>query len=213
MDIIELAKEAGFETKSFNSIDQDEVVAGINHYVITDVLERFAALVRAGVLADQFRGVTKMVGCAYCNNPLFAGTKCNNCGRVTLAEPMKQEPVASVRWGKYKSIEWTATEQLHELLGRYREGQTPLQLYAAPIEPVKQEPVAWQFFEDGLWHNGSDYNCHRQNTEEAGYQIRELYAAPVDAKAIRAEALEEAAQMCERKAPRTVCAAAIRGLK
>ena len=47
MNIIELAKEAGFETKSFNSIDPDEVVAGINHYVITDALERFAALVRA----------------------------------------------------------------------------------------------------------------------------------------------------------------------
>ena len=28
----------------------------------------------------------EMVGCAYCNNPLFAGTKCNNCGFITLAE-------------------------------------------------------------------------------------------------------------------------------
>ena len=33
-----------------------------------------------------FRPVSEMVGCAYCNNPLFAGTKCNNCGRITLAE-------------------------------------------------------------------------------------------------------------------------------
>ena len=49
------------------------------------------------------------------------------------AEQAEQEPVASVRWGRYKECEWTATERLHELLGRYREGQTPLQLYAAPV--------------------------------------------------------------------------------
>ena len=45
----------------------------------------------------------------------------------------------------------------------------------------------------------------------------ELYAASVDAKAIRAEALEEAAKVCESKELRGIiagmCAAAIRGLK
>ena len=40
-----------------------------------------------------FRPVSEMVGCAYCNNPLFAGTKCNNCGRITLAEQAEPEPL------------------------------------------------------------------------------------------------------------------------
>lgn len=40
-----------------------------------------------------------------------------------------------------------------------------------------QEPVAWQFFDNGEWHTGSDRNNHRQNTEAAGYQVRNLYAA------------------------------------
>jgi len=35
---------------------------------------------------DHSGEASEMVGCAYCNNPLFAGTKCNNCGFITLAE-------------------------------------------------------------------------------------------------------------------------------
>lgn len=42
--------------------------------------------------ADHIAGTGKVIGCAYCDNPLFAGTKCNNCGRVTLAEQAEQEP-------------------------------------------------------------------------------------------------------------------------
>lgn len=48
----------------------------------------------SGKPIDHIASTGKMIGCAYCDNPLFAGTKCNNCGRVTLAEPVKQEPVA-----------------------------------------------------------------------------------------------------------------------
>lgn len=40
-----------------------------------------------------------------------------------------------------------------------------------------QEPVGWQFFDAGEWHAGSEKNNHRQNTEVAGYQVRNLYAA------------------------------------
>ena len=84
-------------------------------------------------------------------------------------------------------------------------------------EPVKHEPVA---IADGTFN----HNC------PIGAP---LYAAPVDAKAIRAEALEEAAKMCEVKVKRPAdyggrfggygdfygektgseCAAAIRGLR
>src|SRR5690606_18849514 len=50
-------------------------------------------------------------------------------------------------------------------------------LLAAPA--VQGEPVGWQFYQDGKWWNGDDrIKDHRKNTEEAGYPIREVYAAP-----------------------------------
>ena len=69
----------------------------------------------------------------------------------------------------------------------------------ALAEPVKQEPVGevdlhkelgqlrWMGGDEG-WDNA--IHAVRKRLEE-------LYAAPVDAKAIRAEALEEAAKVCE----------------
>ena len=53
--------------------------------------------------------------------------------------------------------------------------------------------------------------------QTSGFDIP-LYAAPVDAKAIRAEALDEAAKVCEQDEFQIYetaerCAAAIRGLK
>ena len=64
-------------------------------------------------------------------------------------------------------------------------------------EPVKQEPVAWAtkiskaFFNSPA--NGVFQVSHLMRDE---YNVP-LYASPVDAKAIRAEALEEAAKLCE----------------
>jgi len=40
------------------------------------------------------------------------------------------------------------------------------------------EPVAWQFLQDGEWHNGSSLNNHRENTEKDGYLVRDLYTSP-----------------------------------
>ena len=129
MNIIELAKEAGFPTMTEYGYES---------------LERFAALVRAGVLADQFPDATKMV-----------------------AEHVKQEPVAY----------WSNDEQ--NIVVRY--------------DLIKDQHLLFDYLP--------------------------LYAAPVDTKAIRAEALEEAAKVCEaNKNYRglgviTIIAAAIRGLK
>jgi hypothetical protein len=70
-------------------------------------------------------------------------------------------------------------------------------------EPVKQEPVAW-------------VNAERNTiTWEKIYpNMGPLYAAPVDAKAIRAEALEEAAEIVDSVLGRqNAVSAAIRGLK
>lgn len=43
---------------------------------------------------------------------------------------------------------------------------------------VQGEPVGWQFYQDGKWWHGDDQiKDHRKNTEEAGYLIRDVYAA------------------------------------
>jgi hypothetical protein len=88
------------------------------------------------------------------------------------------------------------------------------------------EPVAWQFFQDGKWWNGSEYNCHRQNTEDAGIPVRNLYTNPPSVEDMRIETLEKAAKMCDGMSdlaerqelkPRASfyrqCAAAIRSMK
>jgi len=89
------------------------------------------------------------------------------------------------------------------------------EILGLPIaEPVKQEPVA-VISESaiGLVKLHSNGACLPFGTQ--------LYAAPVDAKAIRAEALEEAAKVCDGYAAdpdddhnlSMLCAAAIRELK
>ena len=53
--------------------------------------------------------------------------------------------------------------------GAYKERETLAQT---------QEPVAWQFFEGGKWHNGMEVNDHRKHTEAAGVPVRDLYTTP-----------------------------------
>jgi len=62
----------------------------------------------------------------------------------------------------------------------------------ALAQPVKQEPVAWWNGKETAWFEH----------ELCGWQAPDgctipLYAVPVSAEAIRAEALEEAAKLCE----------------
>jgi len=45
--VIRMAKEAGFHTKLFNSIDGYEVACASDVYILTDEVIRFAALVAA----------------------------------------------------------------------------------------------------------------------------------------------------------------------
>lgn len=52
-------------------------------------------------------------------------------------------------------------------------------LYARPAQ-AEQQPVSWQFYQDGKWWNGDDrIKDHRKNTEAAGIPVRDLYAAPI----------------------------------
>ena len=81
-----------------------------------------------------------------------------------------------------------------------------------PAEPVKQEPVAWVI--NTL--DGITLDWDLEGWKPIG-KPNPLYAAPVDAKAIRAEALEEAAKRADAYAYMSdnfnVLAAEIRGLK
>lgn len=88
----------------------------------------------------------------------------------------------------------------------------------ARAEQEKQEPVAWRVhpFDYGVGHEGAYAMTMRLEQVEAwnrkGWIVESLYTAPVDAKAIRAEALEEAAKLFDCDDYRSL-AAAIRGLK
>jgi hypothetical protein len=96
---------------------------------------------------------------------------------------------------------------------------------AAAVQPVKQEPVAWiEYSPQGEVTLYKEYGDGLTKKDiRAGWKLLPLYTAPVDAKAIRAEALEEAAKVVLADAfamsfqsmgqYRTACAAAIRGLK
>ena len=44
-----------------------------------------------------------------------------------------------------------------------------------PAQFETQEPVAWQFFRGGRWHNGTEFYDHRKHTEAAGVPVRDLY--------------------------------------
>ena len=51
-------------------------------------------------------------------------------------------------------------------------------LKAAIVEIDKCGPVAWQFYQDGKWHNGMETNNHKKNTIDAGIPVRILYTSP-----------------------------------
>lgn len=49
---------------------------------------------------------------------------------------------------------------------------------SALAELEKNEPVGWQFYQDGKWCNGMDTNNHKQNTVDAEFPVRDLYTSP-----------------------------------
>jgi len=134
-----------------------------------------------------------------------------------------------------------AENTLKDIIRVYKfETGTPVTALAAIrealAEPVKKEPVMDNeriFALREAERNGSEHNYFNARPHNDTPTLRGMfcqgfdrgfhkgleYAAPVDAKAIRAEALEEAAKWCEAKQSynamhaNTEFAAAIRGLK
>ena len=148
-------------------IEGTKSVAGIK------CTEALAAIREA--MADHSGDANEMVGCAYCDNPLFAGTKCNNCGRVTLAEPVAMpEPLEHPPLYPDENAE----EQMRAY--HYRTGWNEcLEKCKSAIsssqhqEPVKQEPVAWRYNSNGDWI---------YKDRKVWNDAEPLYAAPVSAK-------------------------------
>ena len=105
-----------------------------------------------------------------------------------VAEPVKKEPVA---W-----IEPDGTPSKYN----HSTGMKPL--YAAPVDAKAIDFDTWM---------------KHPYTIELNKRVKEDYIPATDAKAIRAEALEEAAKVCDDESRYSndaeCCAAAIRGLK
>ena len=150
-EALKLAEEA-LEEFFYDAKEQPELWEALA--AIREALAEQDHFATSGKPIDHIASTGKMIGCAYCDNPLFAGTKCNNCGRVTLAEPVKQEPVG---YTAQSVIDWLSSDERTDVA-------------EAEIR-LKKKPSG------------------RSNVP--------LYAAPVDAIAIRAEALEEAAKVIE----------------
>ena len=61
---------------------------------------------------------------------------------------------------------------------RYANGNKAIEALRTALAQPEQEPVGWQFFQDGRWHDGTYLHNHRKNTEADGYPVRDLYTAP-----------------------------------
>lgn len=102
-------------------------------------------------------------GCDYCNNPLFAGTKCKNCGRV-------KESLTD----QYPNAPWLS--EAHALCsdmcvpqGHISDRIKSLREKLGAAEPVKQ------FRKVGCadWYDG-----HPDETGGGPYEVRKLYTTP-----------------------------------
>ena len=60
-----------------------------------------------------------------------------------------------------------------------------------------QEPVAWQFFQNGKWHNCMEVNDHRKHTEAVGVPVRDLYTTPPQRTWVGLDEVEIVGCTCE----------------
>jgi len=111
--------------------------------------------------------------------------------RKALAEQDKQEPVAVISESAIGLV------KLHSNGVNLPFG-TPL--YAAPVQPVKQEPVAYAPII--TFRDSQLYQVSKQLTPEF---CNPLYAAPVDAKAIRAEERQRCIEAIRKAHDKELC--------
>ena len=141
---------------------------------------------------------------------------------IADADKMVREPVFKARKAFWK----VALGNNTKLANLAKAAIDEVEKYAAPVEPVKQEPVAWRVRGYNQFKTGNPAPWrYVDGTDKPTVNIPDccdfepLYAEPVDAKAIRAEALEYAAYICDGIAHNDSgfvaeeCANAIRSLK
>ena len=187
----------------------------LRHFPSIMSKEALAAIREA--LADAFaasgKPITKPVkkNTPYCKSvPMCA----KPCGDESCVEPVKQEPVAFDKWDVDEAKRILPMMRQGVALLEYVAGALP-----KSAEPVKQEPVAWintngavnKLREAGWAMNTAQLQPVKQEPvayvyekDVAGIGMRkdvaftkhvevgtDLYAAPVDAKDIRAEAYQQ----------------------
>ena len=98
-------------------------------------------------------------GCEFCSHPLYAGTKCKNCGRE---QPAQQDDWKDRLIAQYQeTILWQA-KRITELMEQPSQSSKPFDAHAAPGQSFdtnsrtpQQEPVAW-----GVdWGRAGDQSC------------------------------------------------------
>lgn len=83
--------------------------------------------------------------------------------------------------GRIEDGGYISHEKTRHAFAAYRAGRKMAMLAAAPA--VQMEVVGWQFYQDGKWWNGDDrIKDHKKNTQEAGFRVRDVYAAPQPAE-------------------------------
>ena len=71
--------------------------------------------------------------------------------------------------------------------------QTAIKVAEEALAQTEQEPVAWQFFQGGKWHNGMEFHNHRKHTIAAGTPVRDLYTSSPQRKPLTDEAIAQIA--------------------
>lgn len=97
----------------------------------------------------------------------------------TIAKMLDAESESLSSGVKYSTAKQASKEirRLHAENERLRAENESMAKRLQEIE--QQEPVSWQFYQNDQWSHGSEYHNHRENTEQGGIPVRDLYALPV----------------------------------
>ena len=194
-EALKLAEEALYKAESVYEAVRTHPIA------IQQVQKALAAIREALAEPVKQKQVAK-VKCQYCGDEI--SPKGHDCGESV--QPVKQEPVAElflggIADGEYGECEVDPYQMVIEALQErlVKDGNAVrLELYAAPVQPVKQEPVEFQMICPRCLVDRVTTPCpNRGGANDCPITGIAQKTAPVDAKAIRAEALEEAAKVCE----------------
>ena len=100
---------------------------------------------------------------------------------LAAAPEVEQEPAAWARMKGGKIISVFHDKGVAEFLSGFAASElVPLYMHA---QQPALEAVGWQFYQDEKWWNGDDrIKDHRRNTQEAGFRVRDVYAAPQPAE-------------------------------